>query len=170
MSKLDPKSVQTKKLAIQIEKIKKKKMLDRKVVSLKEYRDLRTQKKPKHIMVVDDDETTRNVLKRIFEKEGYEVLLAPEASKLVQILEEHPVELILLDINLPWVNGFELCQLLKDQEDLKKVPIVFISGRKSELDKRHAFKLGAHDYITKPFDVLEITQTVKTLLSLHSAK
>lgn len=170
MSKLDPKSVQTKKLAIQIEKIKKKKMLDRKVVSLKEYRDLRTQKQPKHIMVVDDDETTRNVLKRIFEKEGYEVLLAPEASKLVQILEEHPVELILLDINLPWVNGFELCQLLKDQEDLKKVPIVFISGRKSELDKRHAFKLGAHDYITKPFDVLEITQTVKTLLSLHSAK
>ena len=170
MSKLDPKSVQTKKLAIQIEKIKKKKMLDRKVVSLKEYRDLRTQKQPKHIMVVDDDETTRNVLKRIFEKEGYEVLLAPEASKLVQILEEHPVELILLDINLPWVNGFELCQLLKDQEDLKKVPIVFISGRKSELDKKHAFKLGAHDYITKPFDVLEITQTVKTLLSLHSAK
>jgi two-component system, OmpR family, aerobic respiration control protein ArcA len=170
MSKLDPKSIFTKKLAKQIEGIKKKKMLGKKVVSLSDFRSIKKDISPKHILVVDDDETTRNVLKRLFEKEGYDVLLAPEATELVKILEVNPVELIMLDINLPWVNGFELCKILKEQDDLKDVPVVFISGRKSEIDKKHAFKLGAHDYITKPFTIDEVTQTVKTLLSLHSAK
>jgi len=123
-----------------------------------------------HLLVVDDDETTRNVLKRLFEKEGFDVMLASDATELVKVLEDHPPELILLDINLPWVDGFELCKLLKNHEDLKDVPIVFISGRKSEIDKKHAFKLGAHDYLTKPFNIKEITQTVRTLINLHLAK
>ncbi|MBI4041832.1 MAG: response regulator [Deltaproteobacteria bacterium] len=166
----DLKAVQTKKLAQEIERIKKKKILTKKVVSLADYRSLHAETSPRHILVVDDDESTRNVLKRLFEKEGFDVLLAPEASELVKILEKQEVELILLDINLPWVNGFELCKLLKQQTDLKDVPIVFISGRKSEVDKKHAFQLGAHDYITKPFNIQEVTDTVKTLLHIHSAK
>jgi len=170
MSKLDPRSISTKKLALEIERIKKKKMLKDKVVSLADYRTLKRKKDPKHLLVVDDDESTRNVLKRLFKKQGYEVLLASDASELVSILESQTIELILLDINLPWVNGFELCKLLKEHDDLKKVPVIFISGRKSEIDKKHAFKLGAHDYITKPFNIQEVTETVRTLVNLHSAK
>ncbi|MBI3018803.1 MAG: response regulator [Deltaproteobacteria bacterium] len=170
MSQFDPKNISTKKLSLEIEQIKKKKLLKNKVVSLDDYRSVYHKKTPKHILVVDDDQTTLNVLKRLFEKEGYEVTLAHDATELVQSLEFQSVELILLDVNLPWVDGFELCKLLKNHEDLKEVPVVFISGRKSEADKKHAFQLGAHDYITKPFNVQEISQTVRTLINLHSAK
>ena len=93
-----------------------------------------------------------------------------KSQELVNFLETQPIEIILLDINLPWVNGFELCKLLKEHNDLKNVPIVFISGRKSEVDKKYAFKLGAHDYITKPFNIKEVKDTVRTLINLHSAK
>ena len=170
MTDLDPRSISTKKLAADIERIKKKKILDNKVVSLAEYRSLHKSKEKHHILVVDDDESTRNILKRLFEKEGYEVALAQDADELVKLLDTEPIGLILLDINLPWVNGFELCKLLKEHKDLKQVPIVFISGRKSEIDKKHAFKLGAHDYITKPFNIKEVTETVKTLINFHSAR
>jgi len=170
MSKLIPKAITTKKLASEIEKIKKKRILKNKVVSLADYRSVRKNPAPRHLLVVDDDEATRNVLKRLFEKEGYKVLLASDATSLVSILEQEPIQLILLDINLPWVNGFELCKLLKDHDDLKKVPIVFISGRKSETDKKTAFQLGAHDYITKPFNIEEITETVRTLINLAPTK
>lgn len=168
--KADPKGISTKRLADEIERIKKEKVLKHKVVSLADYRSVQKKAAPKHLLVVDDDETTRNVLKRLFEKEGYDVVLAQDASELIKILEVQPIELILLDINLPWVDGFELCKLLKTHDDLKDVPIVFISGRKSELDKKHAFQLGAHDYITKPFNIDEITKTVRTLINLHSLK
>lgn len=164
------KDISTKKLAQEIEKIKKRKLLKNKVVSLEEYRTLRAKSTPKHLLVIDDDESTRNALKRLFEKEGYQVMLARDATDLIKILELEHIELILLDINLPWVDGFELCKLIKNHEDLKNVPIVFISGRRSELDKKMAFQLGAHDYITKPFNIEEITKTVKTLMNLHIAR
>ncbi|HBQ21595.1 MAG TPA: response regulator [Deltaproteobacteria bacterium] len=170
MGSFDSKGLSTKKLAEEIERIKKNKLLKNKVVSLADYRSVHHKKSAAHLLVVDDDETTRNVLKRLFEKEGFDVMLASDATELVKVLEDHPPELILLDINLPWVDGFELCKLLKNHEDLKDVPIVFISGRKSEIDKKHAFKLGAHDYLTKPFNIKEITQTVRTLINLHLAK
>lgn len=167
MSKLDPKAVSTKKLAVEIEGIKKRKILKEKVVSLDDYRSLKGKKAAKHLLVVDDDPSTRNVLKRLFEKEGYEVFLAGDATELVNLLETESIELILLDINLPWVDGFELCKLLKEHEDLKNVPVVFISGRKSEMDKKLAFQLGAHDYITKPFNIEEIAETVRTIMHLQ---
>lgn len=170
MSKCDPRSISTRKLAMEIERIKKDRILKNKVVDLSDYRTLHHWKNQHHILVVDDDESTRHVLKRLFEKEGYKVVLAKDATELVSFLESQPIELIMLDINLPWVNGFELCKLLKDHNDLKEVPIVFISGRKSEIDKKQAFQLGAHDYITKPFNIQEIKDTVRTLFHLHSAK
>ena len=165
--KEDAKAISTKKLAEEIERIKKSKLLKDKVVSLSEYRKLQHPKEPHHILVVDDDESTRNVLRRLFEKEGYDVTLAKDADELLGLLESQPIELILLDINLPWVDGFELCKLLKQHHDLKEVPIVFISGRKSEIDKKYAYQLGAQDYITKPFDIQEIKNTVRTLFSFH---
>ncbi len=167
MSKLDPKAISTKKLASEIERIKKRKIVGEKVVSLDEYRSIKRKSAPQHLLVVDDDPSTRSVLKRLFEKEGYEVFLAQDATELVQLLESQSIELILLDINLPWVDGFELCKLLKENDDLKNVPVVFISGRKSEMDKKLAFQLGAHDYITKPFNINEITETVRTIMHLQ---
>ena len=113
MSRGSSRSISTKKLVDKIEKITKDKITKEKVVSLDDYRNLRKKEEPKTILVVDDDETMRQALKRLFEGEGYRVLVAADGTQLSQVLDEGSLELIVLDIGLPWINGFELCKLLK---------------------------------------------------------
>src|SRR5437868_4296317 len=127
MSRGTGKTISTKKLVDKIRKMTRNKIIRENVVSLADYRNLKKRDEPKTILVVDDDETMRQALKRIFESEGYKVLLAADGTQLSQVLDESPLELIVLDIGLPWINGFELCKLLKENEDLKKIPLVFIS-------------------------------------------
>jgi two-component system aerobic respiration control protein ArcA len=167
MSKGSGKSINTKKLVEKIEKITRDKITAAKVVSLSDFRALKKKDEPKTILVIDDDETMRNALKRIFEAEGYRVLVAADGTQLSTVMDESPLELIVLDIGLPWINGFELCKLLKENPDLKKIPLVFISAKTSELDVRRGFEVGCDDYIKKPFNVDEIKNTVKTLLKLR---
>ncbi len=167
MSRGSNKSTSTKKLVEKIEKMTRDKITREKVVSLNDFRQLKKKEEPKTILVIDDDETMRQALKRIFESEGFKVLLASDGTQLSNVLDESQLELIVLDIGLPWINGFELCKLLRENEELKKIPLVFISARTSELDIRRGFELGADDYIKKPFDVNEIKNTVRTLLKLR---
>jgi two-component system, OmpR family, aerobic respiration control protein ArcA len=167
MSRGSGRSINTKKLVDKIEKMTRDKITKEKVVSLDDFRSLKKKEEPKTILVIDDDETMRQALKRIFESEGYRVLVAADGTQLSQVLDESPLELIVLDIGLPWINGFELCKLLKENDDLKKIPLVFISAKTSELDVRRGFEVGADDYIKKPFDVNEIKNTVRTLLKLR---
>jgi two-component system aerobic respiration control protein ArcA len=164
MARNNKQSVNTKKLVDKIEKITREKILNEKVVSLDDFRQLKRKNEPKTILVIDDDETMRMALKRIFEAEGYRVLVAADGTQLSTVLDESPLELIVLDIGLPWINGFELAKLLKENEELKKIPLVFISAKTSEFDVKRGFEVGADDYIKKPFNVEEIKQTVKTLL------
>ncbi|MBK9294251.1 MAG: response regulator [Oligoflexia bacterium] len=161
------KTINTKQLVDKIEKMTKEKITKEKVVSLADYRNLKQKEVPKTILIVDDDETMRQALKRLFEGEGYRVRLAADGTQLSQVLEEGPIELIVLDIGLPWINGFELAKLLKENEELKKIPLVFISAKTSEFDVKRGFNVGADDYIKKPFDVDEVKNTVKTLLKLR---
>jgi two-component system aerobic respiration control protein ArcA len=93
-------SVNTKKLVEKIEKITKEKITKEKVVSLADYRNLKKKEEPKTILVVDDDETMRLALKRLFEAEGFRVLVAADGTQLSQVFDEHPLELIVLDIAL----------------------------------------------------------------------
>ena len=167
MSRGSNKSTSTKKLVEKIEKMTRDKITREKVVSLNDFRQLKKKEEPKTILVIDDDETMRQALKRIFESEGFKVLLASDGTQLSNVLDESQLELIVLDIGLPWLNGFELCKLLRENEELKKITLVFISARSSELDIRRGFELGADDYIKKPFDVNEIKNTVRTLLKLR---
>ena len=164
MSRGSGRSISTKKLVDKIEKMTKDKITREKVVSLDDYRNLKKKDEPKTSLVVDDDETMRQALKRIFEGEGYRVLVAADGTQLSQVLDEGPLELIVLDIGLPWINGFELCKLLKENEDLKKIPLVFISAKTGDLDVRRGFEVGADDYIKKPFNLDEVKNTVRTLL------
>ncbi|MBI2027501.1 MAG: response regulator [Deltaproteobacteria bacterium] len=114
--------------------------------------------------MVDDDETTQQALRRIFEKEGFEVLYARDGTELVRILELHPIDAILLDIKLPWVDGYELCKLVKQHDEFKNVPLVFLSGKKSEIEIKKGFEAGCNDYITKPFDIDLVIEKVKSLI------
>ena len=116
------------------------------------------------ILVVDDEPVMRNAIKRIFEKENYRVLIAKDAMELSKIIEDTKLDLILLDIQLPWVDGYELCALLKSHPLLKNLPVAFVSGNKTEEDIRKGFDAGCDEYITKPFEVEAIQKMVSQLL------
>lgn len=157
--------VADKSLRRQIESIKRQKIVSKKVVSLTDFRDLKKSIDARTILVVDDDEVMRNALKRILENEGYKVLLAVDGLELSKILEQTRLDLILLDVNLPWVDGLELCRLIKGHHSLKFVPLVLISARKSKEDVERGFEAGCDDYVTKPFDIDSMTEVIgKNLL------
>ena len=148
-----------------VESIKRQKIVGKKVVSLAEYRELQMKGDLRSILVVDDDEVMRSGLKRILEAEGYRVLLAVDGLELSKTLENTRLDLILLDVNLPWVDGFELCRMLKDHPVLKQVPLILVSARKSKGDIEMGFAAGCDDYITKPFDVDYINQVIHKMLA-----
>lgn len=158
--------INTKELIEKIEKITRSKMAEQEVVSLDQYRELKKKLDPKVLLIIEDDETMRNSLKRIFEGEGYIVKLVSDGTQLSGILDDSAIDLILLDIGLPWIDGFELGELLKQHKILRHIPLVYCSGNTSEADVKRAFALGADDYIKKPFDIDKIKKSVRTLLKL----
>ena len=149
----------------QIAAIKKKKLASKKVVSLAEFRELSKNLQTKTILVVDDDEIMRNGIKRILESENYKVILAHDGLELAKILESTRLDLILLDVNLPWVDGFELCKIIKNHHALKELPIVMVSARNTEEDIDMGFSAGCNEYVTKPFDVDRICKVINDSLS-----
>ncbi len=161
MSKLN-----TRDLVAKIEKLAKEKMRQEDIVPLKDFRDLKQKQNQKCILVIEDDETMRSALKRIFESENYRVKTASDGTQLSTVLDDSPIDLIVLDIGLPWINGIELAKLLKEHEYLKNIPLIFVSGKVGDLDVKRGFEAGADDYIKKPFDIEKIKKTVATLLKL----
>jgi two-component system aerobic respiration control protein ArcA len=160
------KKFSTADLIKKIEKLTKQRMSEQPVVSLDEFRDAQKKIHPEIILVIEDDETQRHSLKRILESSGYHVKLAADAAELTQILDEDSdIHLILMDVGLPWINGFELAQMMKDHRDLKKIPLVFLSAHADENDFAKAREVGANDYIKKPFDIEKLKIRISELLS-----
>lgn len=156
----------SKDLVEKIEKITRDRIAQGKVVSFKDLQELKKKKIPYNLLIIDDDETLRLALRRIFEGEGYRVITAADGTQLSQVLDDTPIDLIILDIGLPWINGYEIAELMKSHEDLKEIPLIFISGRSSETDVKKGFEVGADDFVKKPFDVEKIKKTVNTLIEL----
>ncbi len=160
------KKINTEDLVKKIEKITRDRIVKQNVVDLKQYRDLKTSKDPKTLLVIEDDETMRRALARIFEADGHIVRVAADGTQLSSVLDDNPIDLIILDIGLPWINGFELAKLLKEHKDLKEIPLVFISAKTSELDVKRGFEVGADDYIKKPFNIDDMKKSIDTLLKI----
>lgn len=162
------KNISTEDLVKKIEKITKERLARESVVNLDEYRSLKKTKDSKTLLIIEDDETMRVALRRIFESDGYKVKTAADGTQLSTVLDDTPIDMLILDVGLPWINGFELAKLLKEHDDLKDIPLIFISGKTSEMDVKRGFQVGADDYIKKPFDIDKIKKTVSTLLKLSS--
>ncbi len=160
------KKINASDLIAKIEKLAKSRMASGEVVELQNFRDLKKKVEAKVILVIEDDETMRAALKKIFEMDGFVVRLAADGTELSVALEDISPDLILLDIGLPWLNGFELAQMLKEHKDLKKIPLIFVSGKTSEEDIKKAFEIGANDFIKKPFEIEKLKKTVNTLLKI----
>lgn len=161
------KRLNTKDLVGKIEKMTKARIASQPVVALDDFREAKKKLEPKTLLIIEDDESMRAALQRIFKADGYLLKIAADATELSQVLDDSPIDLILLDVGLPWINGFELAQLLKEHKDLKAIPLVFVSGNASDDDVKQAFSLGADDFVKKPFDVDKLKKTVSTLLKLH---
>ena len=119
------------------------------------------------IMIVDDTPANLTLLQEILQSQGYRVLVFTRGSMALKAAEKNPPDLILLDITMPEMDGFEVCHILKSEEILKDIPVLFISALTSASDKVKAFHEGGVDYITKPFYFEEIRARVETHLRLR---
>ena len=113
------------------------------------------------ILLVDDEEAVRRVLAFPLEKDGYEVVQAADGEEALERFGARDVDLVVLDIMLPRLDGLEVCRRLRATSN---VPIIMLTARDDELDKVIGLELGADDYITKPFSIREFRSRVRALL------
>ena len=118
------------------------------------------------ILIVDDDENIRNLLSIYLENEGFKTIKVDNAKNAIEIIEEKNIELVLLDIMMPQIDCIEACIKIRQN---KKMPIIMISAKSEDMDKIHGLTAGADDYITKPFNPLELIARVKAQLRRYTA-
>ena len=119
----------------------------------------------KTILIVDDTETNIDILLEILDDE-YDILVSLDGRGALEIVEEESVDLILLDIMMPEMDGYEVASILKSQESTKDIPVVFITAKTDEDSIEKAYESGGIDYITKPFKPRELTARVRTQIKL----
>ncbi|MDO8803938.1 MAG: hybrid sensor histidine kinase/response regulator [Elusimicrobiota bacterium] len=125
---------------------------------------------PPSILMVDDIPANLEMLSEMLKGRGYKVRAAVSGKLALQAARNDPPDLILLDINMPEMNGYEVCEKLKADEKLKDIPVIFLSALSETIDKVKAFGTGGVDYITKPFQFEEVVARVETHLELRRQK
>lgn len=119
------------------------------------------------ILIVDDQVDNLELLSTILASNGYEVAESDHGGLAIELAQANPPNLILLDINMPQMDGFEVCQIFKSNNLTKDIPVIFISALKEIKDKTQAFKIGGDDYITKPFYMEEVLLRVENQLKKY---
>lgn len=113
------------------------------------------------LLVIDDEANLRHTLSYALKQEGYEVLTAEDGEEGLRVFREGRPDLVILDVMLPRMDGFEVCRRLRKESD---VPVVMLTARDTELDKIVGLEIGADDYLAKPFSVRELVARVRALL------
>jgi len=121
-----------------------------------------------YILIVEDQANTAEMLTSYFEAQGYEVTAVGWGKDAIKIVEKKVPDLIMLDIRLPDIDGYEVCRQLRAHRRTEHVPIIFLTERRERGDKLTGLELGAVDYITKPFDVQELRLRVRNVLRRSS--
>lgn len=116
------------------------------------------------LLVVEDETITSDMLQRYFEIVGYEVLNAVTGAEAVKQAIEHQPKVIILDINLPDINGYEVCKRLRSEQTTKHIPIIFLTRKDDRRDRLAGLELGADDFLTKPFDIEELRLRVHNII------
>jgi len=118
------------------------------------------------VLIVDDTPANLQLLESILQERGYAVRAAISGQMALKAVRIQAPDLILLDINMPEMNGFEVCHALKTDPDSMGIPVIFVSAAVDTADKLRAFEEGGVDYVTKPFQPLEVLARVATHLEL----
>ena len=119
------------------------------------------------ILAVEDDEVQTRLLRRVLESAGFPVHTEHSGREALHYIAEHPVALAIIDLRLPDVDGYEVCQALRKQYDSWTVPIVILTGLVKPMDQVRGYRSGADVYLTKPYNVTELLQVVGLLLKHH---
>lgn len=122
------------------------------------------------ILIVDDMYASLRLLTEMLTEEGYEVRPVPNGSLALSSARADPPDLVLLDIRMPEVDGYTVCEQLKSDERTRDIPVIFISALNETFDKVKAFSLGGVDYITKPFQAEEVVARVRMHLHLQQLR
>ena len=120
----------------------------------------------KTILIVDDTKINIDILIELLD-DKYDVLVSLSGRRALEIVDETHVDIILLDILMPDINGYDVCRVLKSKERTKSIPVIFITANTDEESIDQAFEVGGIDYITKPFKALELLARVKTQLNVQ---
>lgn len=115
-----------------------------------------------NILVVDDDKNIRKLIKALLEAEGYSSFLASDGIEALNVMEKEHIDLVVLDIMMPRMDGYEFTQMLRKQNN--NLPILMVSAKQEASDKHKGFIVGTDDYITKPIDEEEFILRIKALL------
>ena len=116
------------------------------------------------VLVVEDEQDVAELLRYHLAKEGYEVLVTGNGADALKRARESKPELILLDIMVPQLNGWEVCRRLKQDSDTRAIPVIMVTGRVDEGDKVLGFEMGADDYVTKPFSPRELVARIRAVV------
>ncbi|MBE0688740.1 MAG: response regulator [Anaerolineae bacterium] len=117
------------------------------------------------ILIVEDDGDLAELLEAHFSTENYDVLTAAWGAEALEIAQEEPLNLVMLDIHLPDISGYDVCRQLRLNRRTQEVPIVFLTEKRERIDKLQGLELGVVDYITKPFDMRELRLRVRNALA-----
>jgi PAS domain S-box-containing protein len=122
------------------------------------------------VLVVDDMQDNLQLLKRILAKRGYKVHVANSGKIALQFIEKFVPDIVLLDVKMPDMDGYEVCRQIMADERFRDTPVIFISAMDASWNKEHAFAVGGVDYVVKPIDQSEVVARVKTHLSLSGLR
>ncbi|UTY38508.1 response regulator transcription factor [Allocoprobacillus halotolerans] len=117
------------------------------------------------ILIVDDEEHIRELIRFYLDKEGFSVVQAASGEEALEILENEYIDLAIVDIMMPVMDGF---QLVEEMKEMKDIPVIMLTAKSQSADKLRGFSLGIDDYVTKPFDPDELLARVKTILKRYS--
>lgn len=116
------------------------------------------------ILIVEDEITTLKLVKMVLKREGYRVATATSGPEALNIADDIVPDLVLLDIVLPGLDGFQVCQYLRKNVRTATIPVIMFSGLDRPADQRHAFEVGSDDYLTKPVKMADLLDKIRAIL------
>ncbi len=118
----------------------------------------------KKILAVDDEPNILMSIEFILEMEGYEVHTARDGDEALEVAERVQPDLILLDVNMPRKDGYEMCRILREREDLAATKVIMLTAKGQTLERKKGLEVGADDYVTKPFSAGDLLEKIRAMI------